>query len=100
LVQGNFNCGYEFCYNFHSFKLEVSFSHDHFYTYRKKATFDIPLKNRKYEILHIPFILFSICSFAKTNKYDTFFRKGMEINRLPTKKQLLTTNFWQMISQL
>jgi hypothetical protein len=22
----------------------------------------------------------------------------MEINRLPTKKQLLTTNFWQMIS--
>jgi hypothetical protein len=57
--------------------LEVSFSHDHFYTYRKKATFDIPLKKPKYEILHIPFILFSICSFAQ-KRINTilFFRKN------------------------
>jgi hypothetical protein len=40
--KGNFNCELWIIINFHSFKLEVSFSHDHFYTYRK--AFDIPLK--------------------------------------------------------
>jgi hypothetical protein len=34
----------------------------------------------------------------KTNKYDTFFRKGNGNQSASTKKQLFTTNFWQMIT--
>jgi hypothetical protein len=69
------------------------------FLYVSKKTFDIPLKKTEiwdfahsfYTILHL---------FICTKRINTilFFEKGMEINRLPTKKQLLTTNFWQMIS--